>query len=94
MFVLRIVWDFIKRQFFSGVFVVVPLILTYVVLRFMFEAVDGILSPLIFKLIKHNIPGLGIIATILIILIAGLASKPGFLIFDIDIVAETTAGWG
>ena len=75
MSILKIIRDIIKRQFFAGVLVVVPLILTYVVLRFLFEAVDGILSPLIFKLINHNIPGLGIIATIFIILIAGTLTR-------------------
>jgi len=93
MSVLRIIWDIIKRQFFSGVLVVVPLILTYIVLRFLFEAVDGILSPLIFRLIKHNIPGLGIIATILIILIAGILTRnfigAGLIRFGDSVLAKT-----
>ncbi len=75
MSIFKTLWDLIKRQFFSGVLVVVPLILTYVVLRFLFESLDGILSPLIFRLIKHNIPGLGIIATIIIIFIAGSLTR-------------------
>jgi uncharacterized membrane protein len=75
MALLRIVRDIIRRQFLAGVLVVVPLILTYVVLRFLFEAVDGILSPLIFKLLGYNIPGLGIITTILIILLTGFLTR-------------------
>lgn len=67
--------DIIKRQFLSGVLVVVPLILTYLVLRFLFETVDGILSPLIFKLLGYSIPGLGIIATVLIILLMGIVTR-------------------
>jgi len=50
----------------------VPLIITYLVLRFLFQSVDGVLSPLITKLIKHQIPGLGLIATIILIFIAGI----------------------
>ncbi|MCX6825791.1 MAG: DUF502 domain-containing protein [candidate division Zixibacteria bacterium] len=67
--------DILRRQFLSGVLVVVPLILTYVVLRFLFEAVDGILSPLVLRLFGYNIPGLGIIATILIILLTGFLTR-------------------
>jgi uncharacterized membrane protein len=75
MSVFRIIKDIVRRQFLSGVLVVVPLILTYVVLRFLFETVDGILSPLIFKLIGYTIPGLGIIATLLLILITGFLTR-------------------
>ncbi|SYZ74526.1 conserved hypothetical protein [Candidatus Zixiibacteriota bacterium] len=75
MKIFRIVRDIVRRQFLSGVLVVVPLIITYVVLRFLFESVDGILSPLIAKLLNREIPGLGIIATILIILLAGFLTR-------------------
>ncbi|MCP4705439.1 MAG: DUF502 domain-containing protein [candidate division Zixibacteria bacterium] len=63
--------DILRRQFLSGVLVVVPLILTYVVLRFLFDTIDGILSPYIVDLVGYSIPGLGIISTILIILLTG-----------------------
>jgi uncharacterized membrane protein len=75
MRIFRIIRDIIRRQFLSGVLVVVPLIITYVVLRFLFESVDGILSPLITSLLHREIPGLGIIATILIILLAGFLTR-------------------
>jgi len=67
----KVVGDIIRRQFLSGVLVVVPLILTYVVLRFLFEAIDGILSPYLEKFFHYSIPGLGIITTILIIILTG-----------------------
>jgi uncharacterized membrane protein len=67
--------DIIKRQFLSGVLVVVPLILTYVVLRFLFDLVDGILSPIIQQAVGYTIPGLGIIATILIIILTGFFTR-------------------
>ncbi|MEW5922898.1 MAG: DUF502 domain-containing protein [Candidatus Zixiibacteriota bacterium] len=75
MSLLKIVKDIIKRQFLSGVLVIVPLILTYVVLRFLFETIDGILSPFIFRLLGYNIPGLGIVVTILLILLAGSLTR-------------------
>jgi len=63
--------DILRRQFLSGMLVVVPLILTYVVLRFLFETIDGLLSPYLVKILGYSIPGLGIISTILIILLTG-----------------------
>ncbi len=75
MKVFQLFRDILRRQFLAGVLVVVPLIITYIVLRFLFESVDGILSPLIDKLIGHEIPGLGIVATLLIILLAGFFTR-------------------
>jgi len=63
--------DIIRRQFLSGMLVIVPLILTYVVLRFLFKSIDGILSPYLHELFGYSIPGLGIAFTILIILLTG-----------------------
>jgi len=62
----------IRRQFLSGLLVIVPIILTFIVLRFLFRTVDSLLSPLIIKIIQVDIPGLGILATIIIIFIAGI----------------------
>lgn len=69
--IFKLAKDVLRRQFLSGMLVVVPLILTYVVLRFLFETIDGILSPYIEKFLNYSIPGLGIIATILIIILTG-----------------------
>lgn len=65
----------LKNYFLSGVLVVVPLILTYIVLKFLFETLDGILNPLIEKLFGYSITGLGIITTILIIILAGIFTR-------------------
>lgn len=65
----------IKRHFVSGVLVVVPLILTYIVLRFLFEAVDGLLQPLLYRLVGWYIPGLGILTTLLLIILAGFFTR-------------------
>ncbi len=62
----------IRRQFLSGVLVIVPIILTYIVLRFLFSSVDNLLSPLVTQIIGKEIPGLGIVATLVIIFIAGI----------------------
>ena len=65
----------VKRHFVSGVLVVVPLILTYLVLKFLFEAVDGLLQPLLFRVVGWYVPGLGVVTTILLIILAGFFTR-------------------
>jgi len=75
MSIFKVIKDVIRHQFVAGVLVVVPLILTYVVLRFLFESIDGILYPLIHKTLGYDIPGLGIAVTILLIILAGFFTR-------------------
>lgn len=65
----------LKNYFLSGVLVIVPLILTYIVLKFLFQTLDGILNPLLERLLGYNITGLGIFTTILIIILAGIFTR-------------------
>ena len=67
--------NIIKRYFLAGVLVVVPIILTYLVIKFLFEFVDGLLKPLITHLLGYYWFGLGLIITLLIILLAGVLTK-------------------
>ena len=69
------VGDVIKRHFVSGVLVVVPLILTYIVLRFLFDTVDNILRPTLQHLLGYYRTGLGLLTTLLIILLAGFLTR-------------------
>jgi len=62
----------IKRSFVSGVLVVVPVILTYIVLKFLFEAIDGILGPILVRLIGYDLPLLGVTTLLLLILLVGV----------------------
>jgi uncharacterized membrane protein len=64
--------NIIKRNFVSGLLVTVPLIVTYFVLRILFNAFDGLLSPIVYGLLGYEIPGLGAAVTILLILLAGI----------------------
>jgi len=62
----------LRNYFLSGVLIIVPLIITYLVLRFLFLGLDGLLSPLINELIGFNFPGTGLLATLILIFLAGL----------------------
>jgi len=75
MSILGYIRSGIKRYFLSGILVIVPLIITYVVLRFFLSSIDGILSPLLVRYLGYDIPGLGIIITIAIIFLAGILTR-------------------
>jgi uncharacterized membrane protein len=62
----------IKKNFVSGLLVTVPLIVTYFVLRFLFDALDGLLNPVVHDLLGYDIPGLGAVMTLLLILLTGI----------------------
>ena len=75
MSVANRVIDTVKRHFISGVLVVVPIILTYIVLKFLFESIDGILQPIIHNLFGYFVPGLGVFTTLLLIILAGIITR-------------------
>ncbi len=63
---------FLRRKLLAGILVVVPLGVTYFVLKLLFNSVDNILAPYIERLLGRDIPGLGLAATIILIFLAGL----------------------
>jgi uncharacterized membrane protein len=65
----------LKRHFISGVLVVVPIILTYLVLKFLFETIDGVLQPILHRVFGYFVPGLGVITTVLLIILAGFFTR-------------------
>jgi uncharacterized membrane protein len=75
MSILGYINSSIKRYFLSGILVIVPLIITYVVLRFFLSSIDGILSPLLVRYLGYDVPGLGIIITIIIVFVAGILTR-------------------
>jgi len=62
----------VRRWFISGLLAVVPLIATYLVLRLLFNSLDGILGPLTRRYFGHDVPGLGVAVTIILIFLAGI----------------------
>jgi uncharacterized membrane protein len=75
MSILGYIKNSIKRYFLSGILVIVPLIITYVVLRFFLSSIDGILSPFLVRYLGYDIPGLGIVITIIIVFVAGILTR-------------------
>lgn len=64
-------WTHIKRTILAGIFTIVPLVLTVYILIFLFRFLDGFSAPLL-KIIGFQIPGLGILLTILTVYLLGL----------------------
>ena len=68
----RRIYNTLRRTFISGIVVTVPVIITVIVLNFLFLQVDGILSPILKRFLGKTIPGMGLVATILLVLLVGI----------------------
>ena len=62
----------VKKTFFAGLVVVVPIVITALALIWLFNLVDGFLSPLLFNILGRQIPGLGFLTEIILIFVVGL----------------------
>ncbi len=65
----------VRAQFLAGILTVVPIGVTVWILVWIFEAVDGILQPLIIAIWGLTIPGIGFIATIVLIYLVGVVAN-------------------
>lgn len=53
----------------------VPVIITVLILNFLFRQVDGILSPAVSRALGYSIPGMGLLATLALILLVGVLAR-------------------
>ena len=74
----------IRAYFITGLLVVIPLGLTYFIIKLLFLAIDDILSDRVsifilqqfgVRLGERQIPGIGIVTLLLIILITGIIAR-------------------
>jgi uncharacterized membrane protein len=65
----------IRKTFLAGMVVVVPIVITALALIWLFNFIDGLLSPIFHTAMGVEIPGLGFLSTIVIIFLAGLLAK-------------------
>ncbi len=71
----KTVFGHIRTAFLRGVGVIIPLGLTYWFFRALLNALDGILSPLLVQWIGQQIPGLGFLSMLVLILLVGLFTR-------------------
>ncbi len=63
--------QWLRRSFLAGLVVTVPLFITVVTLVWLFRFIDGVATPLSTKLFGREVPGLGVLITTAVILLAG-----------------------
>ena len=71
----RRIFRTLRRVFVSGILVVVPVTVTLFVLYFLFQKIDGLLSPLFHKYLGYSVPGMGFLATLLVIFVVGVIAR-------------------
>jgi uncharacterized membrane protein len=65
----------LRRSFITGFFVTVPLVISVAAFVWTFRFVDGLLGPAFAGWLGFPIPGLGLLATALIVLVVGAVSN-------------------
>ena len=66
-----VVWGHLRKVMTAGLIIVVPLGITFWVLRLVFNLMDGFLGPVIEDRIGHHLPGIGIVAILLLVYVTG-----------------------
>ena len=64
--------QWLRRTFLTGFFVIVPLAISIAALVWIFGVVDGFMSPLYARWLGREIPGLGAITTMVLVLLVGV----------------------
>ena len=64
--------QWLRRRFIAGFFVTVPLVVSVAALVWIFGIIDGFTAPLSTRVLGRAVPGLGILMTVLLVLIAGI----------------------
>lgn len=62
----------IRGTLIVGILILVPIAITYVLIVWVFNSIDGLLQPAIEPVIGREIPGLGLLALILLVYFMGL----------------------
>ena len=63
--------QWLRHSFVAGFFVTVPLIISVAALVWIFGVLDGFGAPFLNRLIGREVPGLGIVMTVLFVLLVG-----------------------
>ena len=65
----------LRACFFAGILVIMPISLTIWIFTWIFNNVDGFLSPYIEQVFNRSLPGIGFAVTILIVYLAGVLGR-------------------
>ncbi|MCC7416447.1 MAG: DUF502 domain-containing protein [Acidobacteria bacterium] len=67
--------QWLRRSFITGFFAIVPLVITVLALVWLFNAVDGLATPIYDRMLGRHIPGLGVLSTMIVLLIVGAFAR-------------------
>ena len=62
----------IRSTLIAGVLILVPIAITYILLKWVFDNIDGLLQPLLEGITDRHIPGLGLLVLLIIVYLLGL----------------------
>jgi len=77
--------NWLKKKFLTGLVILLPTVITVYVFYRLFRSVDSLLKPLADKYPVLDIPGLGFVGVVLIILITGVLAG--------NLIGRTVIGW-
>jgi uncharacterized membrane protein len=63
--------QWLRRSFIAGFFVTVPLVISVAALVWIFGIIDRFTAPLATRVLGREVPGLGILLTVLVVLVVG-----------------------
>jgi len=64
----------LRRNFFAGLVIVTPIAATILIMKWLFDAIDGILEPVVELIFGRPVAGIGFAAILLLIYLAGLVA--------------------
>lgn len=64
----------LRTYFLAGLLVLIPMVVTIGILSWLFNLLDGFLGPYIYDWLGRPMPGLGLIATVVLIFLIGLVT--------------------
>src|SRR5687768_16221534 len=64
--------QWVRRTFITGFFVTVPLVISVAALVWIFGIIDRFTAPLASRVLGREVPGLGILVTLLVVLAVGV----------------------
>lgn len=66
--------QWLQRRFLAGFFVAVPLVISIAALVWGFGVIDGATAPLYARLLGREVPGLGLLTTVVALLLVGVVA--------------------
>jgi uncharacterized membrane protein len=64
----------VRRTLLAGTLAALPLVVTYIVVRWLFGVLDGLFAPLVERIVGFNIPGVGLLISLTLFYLFGMLS--------------------